>query len=54
MSEATRRLLGCERPLVAAPMAGGPSTPELVAAVAGAGGCGFLAGGYRAWRRLTA
>lgn len=47
MSEATRRLLGCERPLVAAPMAGGPSTPELVAAVAGAGGCGVLAGGYR-------
>ena len=27
-------------------MAGGPSTPELVAAVAEAGGLGFLAGGY--------
>ncbi len=35
-------------PIVAAPMAGGPSTPELAAAVSGAGGLGFLAGGYRA------
>ncbi|RKN10915.1 nitronate monooxygenase [Streptomyces radicis] len=34
-------------PLVAAPMAGGVSTPELVAAVSGAGGLGFLAAGYR-------
>jgi nitronate monooxygenase len=29
-------------------MAGGPSTPELVAAVADAGGYGYLAAGYRA------
>src|SRR5699024_2164744 len=35
-------------PIVAAPMAGGPSTPELVAAVAEAGGAGFLAAGYKA------
>ncbi|GAA2830869.1 nitronate monooxygenase [Kitasatospora paracochleata] len=34
-------------PLVAAPMAGGASTPELVAAVGGAGALGFLAAGYR-------
>ncbi|PRW64737.1 NAD(P)H-dependent flavin oxidoreductase [Actinopolyspora mortivallis] len=34
-------------PLVAAPMAGGPSTPELVAAVAEVGGTGFLAAGYK-------
>ena len=34
-------------PVVAAPMAGGPTTPELVAAVSGAGGFGFLAAGYR-------
>ncbi|GAA3744419.1 nitronate monooxygenase [Spinactinospora alkalitolerans] len=34
-------------PVVAAPMAGGASTPELVAAVAAAGGLGFLAAGYR-------
>jgi nitronate monooxygenase len=35
-----------EVPVVAAPMAGGPSTPALVAAVAAAGGLGFVAGGY--------
>lgn len=33
-------------PLVAAPMAGGPSTPALVAAASAAGGFGFLGGGY--------
>nr|WP_306306450.1 nitronate monooxygenase [Nocardia veterana] len=33
-------------PIVLAPMAGGPSTPELAAAVCGAGGLGFLAAGY--------
>lgn len=33
-------------PVIVAPMAGGPSTPELVAAAAHAGGFGFLAGGY--------
>ncbi|SDH38713.1 nitronate monooxygenase [Lentzea fradiae] len=33
-------------PVIAAPMAGGPSTPELVAAVSEAGGFGFLAAGY--------
>ncbi|GAB2755538.1 nitronate monooxygenase [Terrabacter koreensis] len=32
--------------VVGAPMAGGPTTPELVAAVGDAGGLGFLAGGY--------
>ncbi|MBB5808289.1 nitronate monooxygenase [Saccharothrix ecbatanensis] len=35
-----------EVPVIAAPMAGGASTPELVAAVGGAGGLGFLAAGY--------
>lgn len=34
-------------PVVAAPMAGGPSTADLVVAVARAGGLGFLAAGYR-------
>jgi nitronate monooxygenase len=53
----------CAIPLVAAPMAGGPSTPALVAAAAEAGGLGFLGGGYltdaslgdriRATRELT-
>jgi nitronate monooxygenase len=36
-----------EHPIVLAPMAGGPSTPELAAAVAEAGGLGFLAAGYK-------
>lgn len=40
------RLLDSALPLVAAPMAGGPTTPTLAAAVAGAGGFPFLAGGY--------
>lgn len=34
------------RRVIQAPMAGGPSTPELAAAVADAGGLGFLAAGY--------
>jgi len=33
-------------PVIAAPMAGGPSTPALVAAVGDAGGLGFLEGRY--------
>ena len=33
-------------PVVLAPLAGGPSTPELAAAVSAAGGLGFLGGGY--------
>lgn len=40
--------LNLDRPIVLAPMAGGPSTPELCASVSNAGGLGFLAGGYRA------
>ena len=36
-----------EHPIVQAPLAGGPSTPALTAAVVGAGGFGFLAAGYR-------
>jgi nitronate monooxygenase len=39
--------LGAAIPLVAAPMAGGPSTPALVLAAVEAGGLGFLAGGYK-------
>ena len=41
-------------PIIAAPMAGGPSTPELVAAVAGAGALGFLAAGYLGVEALDA
>lgn len=40
-------------PVVAAPMAAGPSTPQLVAAVGAAGGLGFLAGGYRSAQQLS-
>src|SRR5580693_2000939 len=32
-------------PIIGAPMAGGPSTPALAAAVSNAGGLGFVAGG---------
>jgi nitronate monooxygenase len=38
--------LPSDLPVVQAPMAGGPSTPALAAAVTEAGGYGFLAGGY--------
>lgn len=36
-----------KEPIVQAPMAGGPSTPALTAAVGSAGGLGFLAAGYK-------
>ena len=38
--------LGLSHPVLAAPMAGGPTTPALVAAAARAGSLGFLAAGY--------
>ncbi|QNE77462.1 nitronate monooxygenase [Streptomyces finlayi] len=37
----------CRHPIVQAPMAGGVSGPQLVGAVAEAGGLGFLAAGYK-------
>ena len=40
-------------PIVGAPMAGGPGTPALAAAVSNAGGLGFLAGGYISPNRLA-
>ena len=39
-----------EIPIIQAPMAGGPSTPALAAAVSAAGGLGFLAAGYKSRR----
>lgn len=39
--------------MIAAPMAGGPSTPHLVLAAADAGGLGFLAGGYKSPEQLA-
>ena len=38
--------LGVQYPIIQAPMAGGATTPELVAAVSNAGGLGSLGGGY--------
>ena len=38
--------LGVDNPIIGAPMGGGPSTPELVAAVSNAGGLGSLAAAY--------
>jgi len=45
MSELTKRL-GMRHPLILAPMAGGPSTPALVAAVSEAGGLGSYGAAY--------
>jgi nitronate monooxygenase len=39
--------LSVSNPVIAAPMAGGPTTPDLVVAVAEVGSIGFLAGGYK-------
>ena len=39
--------LGVSVPMLAAPLAGGPSTPDLVLAAARSGGLGFLAAGYQ-------
>jgi nitronate monooxygenase len=41
-----RSLLGVEHPIIQAPMAGGATTPELVAAVSNAGGLGTLGAAY--------
>lgn len=64
MQTALTRLLGCDVPIVQAPMAGGGDTPQLVAAVANAGGFGCIGAAYldaeqidaaaRAVRALTA
>src|SRR6202030_779314 len=41
------RVTTLRAPIVQPPLAGGASTPALAAAVAAAGGLGFLAGGYK-------
>ena len=46
-------LLGSELPVLAAPMAGGPSTPALVVAASEAGSAGFLAAGYKTAEALA-
>src|SRR5208282_3634792 len=47
------RDLGITHPIIQAPMAGGPSTPELVAAVANAGGLGSLGSAYSTPEQIT-
>ncbi len=44
--------LGVTAPVLAAPMAGGPTTPALVAAAAQSAGLGFLAAGYKTAEQL--
>lgn len=45
--------LSISLPVLAAPMAGGPTTPALVTAAAAAGSLGLLAGGYRGAAQLA-
>jgi nitronate monooxygenase len=45
--------LGVTQPVLAAPMAGGPTTVALVTAAAQAGGMGFLPGGYKTVDQLA-
>lgn len=47
------KLLGMEHPIVQGPMGGGPSTPELVAAVSNAGGLGSLGAAYQTPDQIT-
>jgi nitronate monooxygenase len=46
MQTALTAMLGIEHPIILAPMAGGPSTPALAAAVSNAGGLGLLGAAY--------
>ena len=46
--------LGVELPVLAAPMSGGPGTPELAIAAGRAGSLGFLAAGYKQPEALAA
>lgn len=47
------KLLGIEHPIIQGPMGGGPSTPELVAAVSNAGGLGSLGAAYQTPEQIT-
>ena len=46
MKNALTTLLQIDTPIIQAPMAGGPTTPELVASVSNCGGLGSLGAGY--------
>lgn len=45
--------LGVHHPIIQAPMAGGPSTPQLVSAVKKVGGLGSIAAGYLSGEKLS-
>jgi nitronate monooxygenase len=47
------KLLSIEHPIIQGPMGGGPSTPELVAAVSNAGGLGSLGAAYLTPDQIT-
>src|SRR5271155_270762 len=47
------KILGIEHPIIQGPMGGGPSTPELVAAVSNAGGLGSLGAAYLTPDQIT-
>lgn len=47
-------LRALDAPVIGAPLAGGPSTPGLAAAVSRAGGLGFLAAGYKTADKVAA
>ena len=47
------RWLGIEHPIIQGPLGGGPSTPELVAAVSNAGGLGSLGAAYLSPSQIT-
>jgi nitronate monooxygenase len=51
---ALTRRLSIDLPIVQAPMAGGSDTPELVAAVSGAGGIGFMGAAYLSPEQIAA
>ncbi|MDX3076157.1 nitronate monooxygenase [Streptomyces sp. NPDC088354] len=53
MPDSPLTALGASIPVLAAPMAGGPTTPALVVAAARAGSLGFLPGGYRTAEALA-
>lgn len=52
-ANALLRRLGIEHPILLSPMAGGPSCPELAAAVSNAGGLGSLGAAYLAPQRIA-
>lgn len=54
MSSSLFDLRSLRYPVIQAPMAGGPSTPELAAAVSRGGGFGFLAAGYKTAAQMEA